>query len=596
VHVHISGLRRVLEPRRASRAPGQLLTAAGPGYRLRLAPGTLDTDVLHGHIADARRLASGDPWEAARSLDAALSLWQGLALAGAPGPWADIERARLEELRQTTTADRIDILLRLGAHHEVLAELAALTRQHPLRERFWGQLMIALYRCGRQGEALAAFSDARRELAEQLGIDPGLALRRLHEQILAADPELEELQPAQPERPHGSPLRPPHLLPADVDRFVGRTAELATLDQLLAPDGGPAVTCVVSGSAGVGKTGLAVHWGHRMRAAFPGGQLYVDLRGYDPDEPMSPASALAGFLRALGIPDRDIPAETDQRAACFRGLMDGQRALVVLDNAASVEQVRPLLPGTPSCVVLVTSRDSLAGLVARHGARRLSLDLLPEGDAVTLLRELIGARVDEDHAAAVTLAAQCARLPLALRVAAELATGRPDLTIARLTGELSDEQRRLRLLDAGGDPRTAVCPVLSWSYRRLAPDAARAFLMMGLHPGPDVDAHTLGTLTRTSAEHAETMLRTLAQGHLVYQTGPGRYAMHDLLRAYAAHVAAAEGQPLPSRMPAGQCAELDAEAETIYTNALLTLALRESPLSARMPWRLSRESAVITAW
>jgi DNA-binding SARP family transcriptional activator len=602
VHVHISALRRVLEPRRASRAPGRLLAATGPGYRLTLAPGTLDTDVLDGHMAAARQLATGDPRAAVRSLDAALSLWQGAALAGAPGPWADIERARLEELRQATTADRIDILLRLGGHHEVLAELAALTRQHPLRERFWGQLMLALYRCGRQGEALAAFADARRELAGQLGVDPGPALRRLHEQVLAADPALEESRPAQPERTPGYPLYAPRLLPADVDRFTGRTAELAWLDQLLTA-GGPAASCVVSGSAGVGKTALAVHWGHRMRAAFPGGHLYADLRGYDPGEPVSPASVLAGFLRALGVADQDIPADTDQRSACFRSLMDWRRALLVLDNAASVEQVRPLLPGTPSCVVIVTSRDSLAGLVARHGARRLDLDLLPEADAVTLLRELIGARVDADRAAASTLAAQCARLPLALRVAAELATARPDLAIARLTEELSDEQRRLRLLDAGGDERTAVCPVLSWSYRRLEADAAQAFRQIGLHAGPAIDAPALAALTGTSAEHAESLLRTLAHGHLVYRAGPGRYAMHDLLRAYAAHVARAGAGPgcgprtgpqaapaPPARMGTGHCEE----PESMYANVLLALARCESAPALRMPWRAGhREVPVI---
>jgi DNA-binding SARP family transcriptional activator len=191
VHVYIAGLRRVLEPRRPRRAPSLLLTAVAPGYRLRLEPGTLDTEVLHQHMTDARRLAGGDPAAAARSLDAALRLWQGASLSGIPGPWADIERARLDELRQSATADRLDIMLRLGAHHQALAELAALIRQHPLQERFHGQLMLALYRCGRQGDALAAFADARRVLADQLGIDPGPALRRLHQQILAADVALD---------------------------------------------------------------------------------------------------------------------------------------------------------------------------------------------------------------------------------------------------------------------------------------------------------------------------------------------------------------------------------------------------------------------
>jgi hypothetical protein len=259
-----------------------------------------------------------------------------------------------------------------------------------------------------------------------------------------------------------------------------------------------------------------------------------------------------------------------------------------------VEQVRPLLPGTPSCVVLVTSRDSLAGLVARHGARRLDLDLLPEDDAVTLLRYLIGTRVDADPAAASTLAAQCARLPLALRVAAELATARPDLTIAWLTEELSDERRRLKLLDAGGDPRTAVCPVLSWSYRRLSADAARAFRLIGLHPEPSIDAPTLAALTGTSAEHAGGLLRTLAHGHLVCRTGPGRYAMHDLLRAYAAHVARAEagGACDPGTAAPAPLAPLRtghrAELETMYANALLALAQCEDAPAPRMPWRAGR--------
>ncbi|HMD91447.1 MAG TPA: AfsR/SARP family transcriptional regulator [Trebonia sp.] len=544
VHVYIAGLRRVLEPRRAPRAPSQFLTGAGDGYRLRLAPGTLDTEVLGQRMADARRLAAEDPAAAARALDAALGLWQGASLAGIPGSWAEIERARLDELRQTATADRIDIMLTLGSHHEALAELAALIRQHPLQERFHGQLMLALYRCGRQADALGAFAHARRALADQLGIDPGPALQRLHQQILTADTALDLPQPG------GRVKRTlvPRELPAGVNTFTGRSAELAALDQLLAAGGradrdsakAAALTCVVAGTAGVGKTALAVHWGHRVRDAFPGGQLYVDLRGYDPGEPVTAAGALAGFLRALGVAARDIPADVGERAACYRSLLDGRRALVVLDNAASVEQVRPLLPGTPSCVVVVTSRDSLAGLVARHGAHRLGLDLLPAGDAVGLLRELIGERVAAEPVAAATLAGQCARLPLALRVAAELAAVRPDMDLAELACELADEERRLDLLDAGGDPRTAVRAVFSWSYRRLPADVARAFRLIGLHPGPDLDTFTAAALTGTSAQRAADLLRQLARGHLIYRAAPGRYAMHDLLRAYAAGAARPE--------------------------------------------------------
>ena len=557
VHVYIAGLRRVLEPRRAPRAPSQFLTGAGDGYRLRLAPGTLDTEVLGQRMADARRLVAEDPAAAARALDAALGLWQGASLAGIPGSWAEIERARLDELRQTATADRIDLMLTLGSHHEALAELAALIRQHPLRERFHGQLMLALYRCGRQADALGAFARARRALADQLGIDPGPALRRLHQQILTADPALDLPQP-------GGRVRRalvPRELPADVDRFTGRSAELAELDQLLAAGGGAdrdtataagaALICVVAGTAGVGKTALAVHWGHRVRDAFPGGQLYVDLRGYDPGKPVTAAGALAGSLRALGVADQDIPADVGERAACYRSLLDGRRALVVLDNAASVEQVRPLLPGTPSCVVVVTSRDSLPGLVARHGARRLGLDLLPAGDAVGLLRELIGERVAADPVAAATLAAQCARLPLALRVAAELAAAGPDMDLAELAGELADQQRRLDLLDAGGDPRTAVRAVFSWSYRRLPADVARAFRLIGLHPGPDLDTFAAAALTGTSAQQAADLLRQLARGHLIHRAAPGRYAMHDLLRAYAAGAGRA-GAGSAGRPPAAE--------------------------------------------
>ena len=291
----------------------------------------------------------------------------------------------------------------------------------------------------------------------------------------------------------------------------------------------------------MGKTALAVRWSRRAASAFPDGQLYVNLRGYDPGQPVPPGDALAGFLRALGMAGQDIPPETDERAAAYRSLLDGRRVLVVLDNAASVEQVRPLLPGCPSCLVVVTSRDSLAGLVARHGARRLDLDMLPLPDALGLLRTLIGGRVDAEPEAAAALAKQCARLPLALRVAAELAAASPDSRLAGLAGELASEQRRLDLLDAGGDERTAVRGVFSWSYRHLPAGAARAFRLLGLHPGPDFDAYAVAALTGASATQARDVLALLARAHLVHPAGRrGRYGMHDLLRAYASHLAEAE--------------------------------------------------------
>jgi tetratricopeptide (TPR) repeat protein len=334
----------------------------------------------------------------------------------------------------------------------------------------------------------------------------------------------------------------PRELPADVGGFAGRAVELAELDLLL-PDAiqdegvgpaGPVVISAVSGTAGVGKTALAVRWAHRAAAAFPDGQLYVNLRGYDPDRPVSAAEALAGFLRALGVAGQDIPLEEAERAARFRSLVAGRRLLVVLDNAASVEQVRPLLPGTGSVMVVVTSRDSLAGLVARDGARRLDLDLLPAAEAVALLQALIGGRAEADPAAAEALAGLCARLPLALRVAAELAASRPDAPLSALVGELSGEANRLELLDAGGDPRGAVASVFSWSYRHLVQDAARMFRLLGLHPGPDWDRHAAAALAGTSVAEAGRLLAVLARAHLIQPAGPGRYGMHDLLRAYAA--------------------------------------------------------------
>jgi tetratricopeptide (TPR) repeat protein/transcriptional regulator with XRE-family HTH domain len=342
-----------------------------------------------------------------------------------------------------------------------------------------------------------------------------------------------------------APAARPAQLPADVAAFTGRRAELAWLDGALTGDVDPndgtaVVISAVSGTAGVGKTALAVRWAHGNGSRFPDGQLYVDLRGYDPDRPLTATEALVRFVTSLGVPSRDAPIELDALASTYRTLVAGRRILILLDNAAGVEQVRPLLPGTPSCAVVVTSRDSLSGLVARHGARRLDLDLLPADDAILLLRRLIGARVEADPAAADLLAAQCARLPLALRVAAELAISRPSMPLADLAAELADHRRRLNLLDGGGDPRAAVAAVFSWSVRQLPPDTARAFALLGLHPGPDFDAYATAALANNAVEPARRHLEVLARAHLVHQTTTGRYGMHDLLRAYAGQLVGAE--------------------------------------------------------
>ncbi len=332
----------------------------------------------------------------------------------------------------------------------------------------------------------------------------------------------------------------PRQLPGPVRHFIGRDSELAALTGLLDQAGSTPATVLISaieGTAGVGKTTLAIRWAHQVAERFPDGQLYADLRGYDPDEPLPASDALAGFLRDLGVPGPDIPAKASERATRFRSLLAGRRMLVLLDNAGQVEQVRPLLPGSPGCVTLVTSRDALPGLVARDGAVRLDLDLLPLTEAVGLLRALIGARVDADPYAANALAARCARLPLALRVAAELAASRPAASLAELTEELADQQQRLDRLDAGGDPRTGVRAVFSWSYQHLDAEAARLFRLVGLHPGRDLDIHAAAALTAATAGSARRGLDALARGHLVRTTAPGRYALHDLLRAYARDLA-----------------------------------------------------------
>jgi tetratricopeptide (TPR) repeat protein/transcriptional regulator with XRE-family HTH domain len=378
----------------------------------------------------------------------------------------------------------------------------------------------------RLADALDLRDESRREFFAAAGRRlPGLSSRLLG-------------PPEPPPAPAGDQVTP-RLLPGPVRQFVGREAELGALSSLLDPVDGPleSVIAVIGGTAGVGKTALAVHWAQQAAGHFPDGQLYVNLRGYDPGQPMTAADALAGFLRALGVTGQSIPADVSERAARFRSLLAGRRMLVVLDNARHVEQIRPLLPGSPGCVTVVTSRDALPGLVARDGAIRVALDLLPAPEAVGLLRMLIGHRVDDDLDSATTLAARCARLPLALRVAAELAAARPDTSLAGLAGELTAQQ--LDMLAAGGDPHTGIRAVFSWSYDHLDPEAARLFRLVGLHPGRDLDVYAAAALAGVPVTAARQLLAELTRAHLIDSPRPGRYAQHDLLRAYAGELALA---------------------------------------------------------
>jgi tetratricopeptide (TPR) repeat protein len=422
-------------------------------------------------------------------------------------------------------------------------------------------------------EHTAADGAARRELLAQRRKALGLTQERLAE-LLDVDrttvtrwergeaqplpwlrPKLAKALKVSPERieallavdesagPGATPAVVPRQLPAAVADFTGRAAELAELTRLVdeaAERPGTVVISVIGGTAGVGKTALAVHWAHQAAERFPDGQLYVNLRGYDPGQQLPPADALAAFLYGLGVPGQEIPPEAEQRAARYRSLLAGKRMLVVLDNAGSADQVRPLLPGTPACTVVVTSRDTLAGLVAGEGAVRLDLDVLALEQAVALLRTLIGARVDAEPEAAAELVGQCCRLPLALRVAAELAASRPTAPLAGLAGELADLRTRLDRLSTGGDLRTELRAVFSWSYRHLDAGAAAAFRLAGLHPGADFEAYAVAALTGSSLEDARRALGVLSRAHLLQRAGSTRYLMHDLLRAYARFLAAAD--------------------------------------------------------
>jgi tetratricopeptide (TPR) repeat protein/transcriptional regulator with XRE-family HTH domain len=342
----------------------------------------------------------------------------------------------------------------------------------------------------------------------------------------------------------------PRQLPAAPQGFIGRVADLAQLDALLSPadsreddkasDTGPAgvgravVISAIAGTAGVGKTALAVVWAHRVRGFFPDGQLYVNLRGYDPGPPAKPGEVLDGFLRALDVPAGKVPPTVEERAALFRSLVDGRRVLVVLDNANSAEQVRPLLPGSSSCLVVVTSRARLTGLAVSVGAVQVNLDLLPFADAVALLRSITGPqRADAEPEAVEELVRLCVRLPLALQLTGQRAAARPHAPLADLVAELADEAQRLEVLSAGTDEFTAVRPVFSWSYRNLPSGQARMFRLLGLHPGPDISTHAATALVAATPAEARCLLDGLAEAHLVEHAGRDRFLLHDLLRAYA---------------------------------------------------------------
>jgi len=513
------------------------IRSAGGGYVLEPGP-RLDLAQFADLVARARHArGDGDPAAAAAHFAAGLGLWAGTALAGIPGPCAAAQRTRLGELRLTVQEEHLAALVDLGSYDRAAAELSALVVGHPLRERLRELQMHALYGAGRQAEALDAFRQAARLLRDELGIDPGPGLRAMHQRILGTDPAL--LRPAcappPPAAPLPAPVPVPAQLPADIPHFTGRHAQLDALTALAAKAGSAVVITTIGGTAGIGKTALAVHWAHQAASSFPDGQLYVNLRGFDPAaSPLQPETAVRGFLHALAVPPARIPADPDAQAALYRSLLAGQRILVVLDNARDPDQVRPLLPGSPGCLALVTSRNQLTGLAARDGAHTLTLDLFSPREAHDLLTRRLGVgRAAAEPEAVGELASLCARLPLALNIIAARAAARPAFPLAVFAAQLRQARGRLAALDTG-DATADIRAVFSWSYQALSPAAARTFRLLGIHPGPDATVPAAASLTAVSREQASAALDELTAAHLLTEHAPGRYAFHGLLHAYAA--------------------------------------------------------------
>ena len=567
---YITRLRQALGPR-----AGRRVVTRNPGYLLDAAGEEVDLLQFTRLCQDGSAAVRSGSWARASSvLSEALGLWRGAALVDIPSrALRQAELPYLEELRLQALEWRIDAGLHLGRHAELVPELQSHIAGHPLRERFHAQLMLALYRCGRQADALAGYRHARQMLVDELGAEPGAELRSVHERILALDPALAAPEPVA----RGGALAVPRQLPAAAGSFVGRAHELATLTALLCPAGqapGTVVISAVGGTAGVGKTALAVHWAHRVADRFPDGQLYVNLRGFDPSgTPVPAAEAVRGFLDALGVPPERIPPTPEAQAGLYRSLLADRKMLIVLDNIRDEQQARPLLPASGGSLVLATSRCQLAGLAATDGARLLSLDVLAEAEARQLLAARIGtARSAAEPEAVSEIAGLCGCLPLALAVAAARAAARPRFTLAALAAELRDAPGRLDALDAG-DPASNVRSVFSWSYQQLTSDAARMFRLLGIHPGPDFTVPAAASLAGVPPDRALRHLGGLARAHLITEHLPGRYALHDLLRAYAAEQARRTDTDTDRREATGRA--LDHYLHTAARAALMLMPAKE---------------------
>ncbi|WP_394618158.1 BTAD domain-containing putative transcriptional regulator [Lentzea sp. JNUCC 0626] len=511
LRTYAAGLRKVLGDR--------LVTRTGHGYQLVVQPGELDLDAFDQLVRDGENALTEKDVEAAADLfGQALAKWHGIPTAELnAGPLLRAEFTRLQERRLTAVERFAKAALELGRFDDVIDRLRRETALHPLREELWALLMLAQDRSGRRGEALETYATARKHMVEQLGVEPGVRLRQLQQVILES------------RVPSPAALSAHRQLPMDIAEFTGRESEL---QKLIEP--GPESTIVISaieGMAGVGKTKLAVRAAHRLVERFPDVQLWADLHGFDADElPADPSAVLESFLRLLGVPGGQIPESLDDRAALYRDRLAGKRALVLLDNAAGEDQVRPLLPGSGTCVVLITSRRTLLQL---DGVRSLFLDVFTPSEALALLSRIAGQdRVAADREAAGRIAELCGHLPIAVALAAKRLARRPQWTMQ----DLVDRLERGGGLGARG--------VFDLSYQALPENQRRLFRLLGLHPGEDVTADSAAALAGLTAHEASDLLETLLDEHLLQQHTPDRYGLHDLLRAYAVEqVTAAEPPP-----------------------------------------------------
>ncbi|WP_444968464.1 AfsR/SARP family transcriptional regulator [Streptomyces phaeochromogenes] len=561
LRTYASRLRKVLDP-------GVLVSESG-GYALRgLSEGTLDLAVAQKLATEAEKARNaGDLCHARNVLGQALALWDGETLARVPGPYAEAQRVRLEEWRLQLLECRLDMDLEQGCHEEAVSELTALTAAHPLRERLRELLMLALYRSGRQAEALAVYADTRRLLADELGVDPRPGLKELQQRILQADPALAEPMAAASEL-SAIPVRPAQL-PAAVADFTGRASLVAELierlmsaeDQVMAVSALPGIGGIggiagIEGVGGVGKTTLAVHVAHHVRSAFPDGQLYVDLQGAD-SRPAEPETVLGAFLQALGVADSGIPDSLAERSALYRSLLDGRRVLVLLDNAKDAVHVRPLLPATDGCVALVTSRVKMEDLA---GAHLVNLDVMSPDEALSLFTKIVGEeRVASEREAALDVVAACGFLPLAIRIAASRLAARRTWTVSVLAAKLADERRRLDELQADD---LAVMATFELGYGQLESAQARAFRLLGLADGPDISLAAAAAVLDLAVDETEDLLESLVDTSLLESAAPGRYQYHDLVRLYARACAEKDEWP-PSERDAAMSRLLDFYLSTV---------------------------------